>query len=201
MRPRTAFRLGLAGTPSGCPCMRPRALTVCTTGASSFSASSRIRSGDLRTPPPARMTGFLAVSSTLAARAIFAVSIACVSCFATVNPSPSNWAPATSSGTSIWLGPGRPDEKFAKARSNEGIRSNPVSIRSEVNATIPAMARWLGNSCRCPLPLPSVERAFTPEITRIGTLSARACPMAVNVFVRPGPVITKATPGRPETRA
>jgi hypothetical protein len=49
--------------------------------------------------------------------------------------------------------------------------------------------------------LPSVSVALTPEITSIGTESARAWPMAVMMLVSPGPVMTKATPGRPETRA
>ena len=52
-----------------------------------------------------------------------------------------------------------------------------------------------------PRPLPSVGVALTPEITSIGMLSARACAMAVSVLVRPGPVMTKQTPGRPVTRA
>ena len=42
---------------------------------------------------------------------------------------------------------------------------------------------------------------MTPEMTRMGTESALACPMAVSALVRPGPVMTKATPGLPLARA
>ncbi len=52
-----------------------------------------------------------------------------------------------------------------------------------------------------PSPCPDVSRRFTPEITSIGTESAAACPIAVSALVSPGPVITKATPGLPVTRA
>ena len=52
-----------------------------------------------------------------------------------------------------------------------------------------------------PSPLPSVGVALTLEITSMGTESARACAIAVIVLVRPGPVMTKATPGRPDARA
>jgi hypothetical protein len=74
-------------------------------------------------------------------------------------------------------------------------------IRSEDSATFSIMPRWSGSSCRKPSPLPSVSVAFTPEMTSIGTESARAWPMAVMVLVSPGPVMTKATPGRPPARA
>ena len=51
------------------------------------------------------------------------------------------------------------------------------------------------------MPSPSEARRFTPEITSIGTESALACPIAVRAFSNPGPVMTKATPGLPDTRA
>ena len=46
-----------------------------------------------------------------------------------------------------------------------------------------------------------LARRLTPEITSIGTESARACAIAVIALVSPGPVMTKATPGLPEARA
>jgi hypothetical protein len=64
-----------------------------------------------------------------------------------------------------------------------------------------SVARWSGSSCRQPRPRPSVARALTPEIASTGTESARAWASAVMALVRPGPVIRKATPGRPVARA
>ena len=62
-------------------------------------------------------------------------------------------------------------------------------------------ALWSVISCRCPQPLPSWWRALTAEMTRSGTESAKASPIAVAALVTPGPVISMQTPGLPESRA
>ena len=49
--------------------------------------------------------------------------------------------------------------------------------------------------------MPRLRWRLTPDITSIGTESSRACAMAVMALVKPGPVMTSATPGLPAARA
>ena len=198
---RTDFRLGLAGTASGWACSSPRALAVSTTGASSVSARRRSDASADFAPPPARITGRVASAASPAALAISPASGAGGAALASCGDRPSADSVMTSVGISIWTGPGRAPAKSAKASASAPGSSSGLAMRRDDSATFSIMPRWSGSSCRWPKPLPSVAVALTPEITSIGTESARACPMAVIVLVRPGPVMTKATPGFPEARA
>ena len=70
-----------------------------------------------------------------------------------------------------------------------------------ISATVAARAYWSGSSCKRLMPLPRLGRVFTPDTTKIGTLSARACAIALRVLVSPRPLMTKATAGLPQNRA
>ena len=106
----------------------------------------------------------------------------------------------TSSGTCRCTGPPRP-AIAAKAASSAGARSPAVRISVADSAMPRTRPSWSGSSCRWPSPRPCTAASFTPEITSIGTESARACAIGVRMLVTPGPVMTKATPGLPDTRA
>ncbi len=100
-------RLGLAGTASGCACSSPRALAVSTTGASSVSASRWSAVPADFAPPPARITGRVALPASAAAIAISPASGAGGAALASFGDRPSAGSVMTSVGTSIWTGPGR----------------------------------------------------------------------------------------------
>jgi hypothetical protein len=198
---RTAFRLGLAGTPSGWRCSRPRALAVWTTGAPSLSARRCNGASALLAPPPARTSGRRAAAQSFAASAISAGFGSGGATFVSKAAMPPAGLTMISVGISMCTGPGRDDENRAKARARTPGSSSASVTRCENSATFSIIPRWSGSSCRWPRPLPSVGVALTPEITSIGTESARAWPMAVMVLVSPGPVMTNAMPGLPPARA
>ena len=100
----------------------------------------------------------------------------------------------------VITGPGRPVVIAAKAQSRVSATCDG-SVMRRVGQSVAIIACWSGNSCNRPQPLPKDPRRLTPEITSIGIESSRAWAMAVMALVRPGPVITKATPGLPVARA
>ena len=184
----------------GWPCIIPRALVVWITGAFRTWTSAKRLSSAPRAPPPAKITGRLAAFSKAAALVRLAAGGSALAVGAAGLGSAAQGKGITSVGTSICTGPGRPAVKSAKAQSSVG----PTSCGSVIwrdGQSARTKAPWSGNSCSRPKPRPRLSRRLTPEMISTGTESSRLCAMAVSALVRPGPVITKATPGFPVTRA
>ena len=107
--------------------------------------------------------------------------------------------PSRRSGSRYAPGPGRDRAKTARRRGRARRAARPASSMRCGRTAPPSPSCRAGRAVHADSrgPCRASRVALTPEITSIGTESARACAMAVMVLVRPGPVMTKATPGLP----
>ncbi len=159
-------------------------MLVWITGASRRSASAASAAAARRAPPPARMTGRAARARRAAASAR---------------------SGRAGAGTGGGSGRRRAGKRHHIGRHLDMDGAGPArGERGEgkVQTSCPAPRAWRsgnwGRACApCrpdravraagPCPCPRLSRRFTPEMTRIGTESSRACAIAVSVLVRPGP--------------
>ncbi|MNF98094.1 hypothetical protein D3C84_809420 [compost metagenome] len=151
----------------------PLALMVRATGASSNSASAVSSAAASMAPPPARISGRLALASNSVMRDT-ALGEAPARSMLTGRLLSSSSASSTntSNGISMCTGRGRPAWNSAKARASTTGNSD-ADIRVWENAATPAhSAPWFGSSCSLPRPPPNWLRDCTLEITSIGIESA-----------------------------
>ncbi len=95
-------------------------------------------------------------------------------------------------------GPGTPDCASAKASATAGPRSRTRRIFRKRLTCGSTSGRW-SMSCSAPRPCSAVGAA--PPISTTGDCASCAFFSAVMVLVMPGPAVTAATPGRPDSRA
>ena len=103
-----------------------------------------------------------------------------------------------STGHSMNTGPGTPDCASAKASATAGPRSRTRRIFRKRLTCGSTSGRW-SMSCSAPRPCSAVGAA--PPISTTGDCASCAFFSAVMVLVMPGPAVTAATPGRPDSRA
>ncbi len=95
-------------------------------------------------------------------------------------------------------GPGTPEAASANASSTAGPSSRTRRILMKRLTCGATSGRW-SMSCSAPRPCSAVGAA--PPIRISGDCASWAFFSAVMVLVMPGPAVTAATPGRPESRA
>ena len=103
-----------------------------------------------------------------------------------------------STGHSMNTGPGTPAQATANASSTAGPRSRTRRIFLNSLTCGLTSGRW-SISCNAPRPCNAVGAA--PPIRITGDCASCAFFSAVMVLVMPGPAVTAATPGTPESRA
>ncbi len=206
-----AYLLNRPNRPADNSCphgIAPLPLSVCATGMPAPSArrSRASWAPDRCTPPPARMSGRRAPASDSAARSTSDAS-GRVRRAGTRAVARSAWrspaakacsACATSSGTSITTGPGRPDVATVYARrTTSGTRSTASTRISSLTAgrrisTCLASCVMLRQEC---------PRWVSPVRAITGTPAFSDSTRAVTRFVAPGPSVPSQIPGRPVSRA
>ena len=178
--PRTAFRLGLAGTTSGWRVQqaarigggaRPARRALRQARCSGASAASR-----RRRPGSA---GARACAIRSAPRAISAARSGSAR-RRRRSSGAKRRRPAcviTSSGISIWTGPGPRRSRTARRRGRAPRGSSAASVDRDARTAPPSPSCRAGRAVRADGrgPCPACRVALTPEITSIGTESARAC--------------------------
>ena len=174
------------------------------TGAPRRSASRRSSSPPRLTvtPAPSRISGRRAVRRIAAARRTSSAAgttggvAAC-----TTGANPGSSARSRSLGSSTYAGCGRAADialnaSLTAAGTSASERGRPVYAVTARNA-----ADWSGVSWSTPVRRPISCVATWPASSRTRDESAQASAIAVSALKAPGPVVTLATPGRPETRA